>query len=75
MIQLSGQLTPLETGKAYLEGKAGQAPFIMLLEPQQSTPLDIKYVILNVAYLTRAQGKHHQKQVYQCAKLELDCHL
>lgn len=42
MIQLTGQLTLLETGKAYPEGKAGQAPFMMLLEPQQSTPLDMK---------------------------------
>ena len=41
-MQLTGQLTPLETRKVHPEGKAEQAAFVFLLEPQQSAPLSAK---------------------------------
>lgn len=56
MIQLTGQLTPLDTEKAYPERKPGLAPFMMLLEPQQSIPPYMKELILIVAYLVGAPG-------------------
>lgn len=48
-MQLTGQLTPLETRKVHPEGKAEQAAFVFLLEPQQSAPLSAKLLSCGVS--------------------------